>query len=176
MAGLQKAIPSALKQIEDKYKDRTKLPKDLCYIEGEEREHYLHDMRLCQQWAVYNRNVIIQTLLHGAKAMGKSGIIHHTIHNYIGDDNIVRKGAISAYQDEYVLIPINMRDGCIIGRGKGNKDWNFSAPHGAGRIMSRNEARAKLNLKDYEDAMISIYTTSVCKDTIDEAPMAYKPN
>ena len=168
-------IPKHLKEIEQEYKGLTRLPKDLCYIEGEEREHYLHDMRLCQEWAKHNRNVIITTLLHGAKAIGKAGNINHTIHNYISDDNIVRKGAISAEKGEYVLIPINMRDGCIIGCGKGNEDWNKSAPHGAGRIMSRNEARAKLNLDVYAEEMKDIYTTSVCKETIDEAPMAYKP-
>lgn len=173
--GIQDLIPEQLKKIVDKYKGLTKLPKELCYIEGEERDHYLHDMRLCQKWAKHNRDVIITTLLHGANAIGKAGNIYHTIHNYISDDNIVRKGAISAEHGEYVLIPINMRDGCIIACGKGNEDWNKSAPHGAGRIMSRNEARAKLSLETYKDIMVDIYTTSVCKDTIDEAPMAYKP-
>ena len=100
---------------------------------------------------------------------------NETIHNYISDDNIVRKGAIRAEKDEYVLIPINMRDGCIIGRGKGNGDWNKSAPHGAGRIMSRNEARTKLSLDKYQESMSGIFTTSVCSETIDEAPMVYKP-
>jgi RNA-splicing ligase RtcB len=100
---------------------------------------------------------------------------HETIHNYISDDNIVRKGAISSQKDEIVLIPINMRDGCIIGKGKGNEDWNCSAPHGAGRIMSRNQAKKILQLKDFEETMKEIYTTSVCEDTLDEAPMVYKP-
>lgn len=173
--GKQNEIPEQLKMLTDKYKGLTKLPKDLCYIEGEEREHYLHDMRLCQQWAVYNRELMLRLILDYITHLNVRWNIHHTIHNYIGDDNIVRKGAISAYQDEYVLIPINMRDGCIIGRGKGNPDWNWSAPHGAGRIMSRAEARAKLSLEAYKNTMADIYTTSVCNDTIDEAPMAYKP-
>ena len=100
----------------------------------------------------------------------------HTIHNYISfDDNIIRKGAISAKKGERVLIPINMRDGCIIGIGKGNDDWNQSAPHGAGRIMSRAKAKEILRLKDFENSMEGIYTTSVCEDTIDESPMVYKP-
>ena len=99
-----------------------------------------------------------------------------TIHNYIEySTNIVRKGAISAKKDEKVLIPMNMRDGCIIGIGKGNPDWNYSAPHGAGRIMSRSKARKDISLKEYEESMNGIYTTSVCQSTIDESPMAYKP-
>lgn len=99
-----------------------------------------------------------------------------TVHNYIENyENIIRKGAISARKGEKVLIPMNMRDGCIIGIGKGNPDWNYSAPHGAGRIMSRRKARKDVSLKEYEDSMKGIYTTSVCQSTIDESPMAYKP-
>ena len=173
--GIQGQIPEQLKMIADKYKGLTKLPKDLCYIDGEEREHYLHDMRLCQEWAKLNRSYMLTILIRELGIYDKIDGIIHTVHNYISDDNIVRKGAISAEQGEYVLIPINMRDGCIIGCGKGNEDWNKSAPHGAGRIMSRNEARAKLSLEAYKDTMADIYTTSVCEETIDEAPMAYKP-
>lgn len=174
--GRQKDIPAHLRAIEKKYRGMTKLPKDLCYIEGEDREHYLHDMKLCQKWAVINRECILREIFRGLglDCFGYS-IFTHTIHNYIDDNNVVRKGAISAKKDEIVLIPINMRDGCIIAKGKGNKDWNCSAPHGAGRIMSRSEARAKLSLEDYKDTMADIYTTSVCSETIDEAPMAYKP-
>ena len=98
-----------------------------------------------------------------------------TIHNYIDDENIIRKGAISAKAGEKVLIPINMRDGCILGVGKGNEDWNCSAPHGAGRIMSRHKAREVVSLDEFKEAMDGIYTTSVSADTIDEAPMVYKP-
>ncbi len=99
-----------------------------------------------------------------------------TIHNYIDHDtNIVRKGAISARKGELLLIPINMRDGCIIGRGKGNVDWNQSAPHGAGRIMSRSKAKENVSLEEFESAMTGIFTTSVNSSTIDESPMVYKP-
>lgn len=176
-AGCQKDISAHLRAVEKKYRGLTKLPKDLCYIEGEDREHYLHDMKLCQKWAVINRECILREIFRGLGLDYRFGysIFTHTIHNYIDDNNVVRKGAISAKKDEMVLIPINMRDGCIIAKGKGNKDWNCSAPHGAGRIMSRSEARAKLSLEDYKDTMADIYTTSVCSETIDEAPMAYKP-
>lgn len=170
----QKEIEQTIKRIKSKYDGKLKLPKDLCYIEGEEREAYLHDMRLCQKWASFNRSYILSIILQEL-GIYKGLELRETIHNYIGDDNIVRKGAIRALKDEIVLIPINMRDGCIIGKGKGNYDWNYSAPHGAGRIMSRNEARQKLSLEKYKDEMKDIYTTSVCEQTIDEAPMAYKP-
>ena len=99
----------------------------------------------------------------------------HTIHNYISDDNIVRKGAISCQKGEFALIPMNMKDGCLIVVGKGNEDWNYSAPHGAGRIMSRIQAKKVLSMQDYQNEMKDIYTTSVCQETIDEAPMVYKP-
>ena len=99
----------------------------------------------------------------------------HTIHNYISDDNIVRKGAISCQKEELALIPMNMKDGCLIVKGKGNEDWNCSAPHGAGRIMSRIQAKKMLSMDDYKKEMANIYTTSVCEETIDEAPMVYKP-
>ena len=171
--GRQREIETAIKDIKKKYEGKLKLPKDLCYIEGEDRENYLHDMRICQKWASQNRLNILNILLE--KMDLESVLTHETIHNYISDDNIVRKGAISAQKDEIVLIPMNMRDGCIIAKGKGNEDWNCSAPHGAGRIMSRNQARETLNIADYEKSMDGIYTTSVCKGTIDEAPMVYKP-
>lgn len=171
--GKQKQIQQEIEKIDNKYKGKTKLPRDLCYIEGQERENYLHDMRMCQKWATDNRKAIINII---CEKMGfKILEFHETIHNYIGDDNIVRKGAISAYKDEIVLIPMNMRDGCLIAKGKGNLDWNNSAPHGAGRIMSRIEAKNKLSLSEYEKEMKDIYSSSVCKDTIDEAPMVYKP-
>lgn len=176
--GLQGKIQQAIKDIEKEYSGKTKLPKSLCYIEGEEKEHYLHDMKLCQKWASQNRSHIIHQILGRLDPLETFHYhtdIHETIHNYIGDDNIVRKGAISAKENEIVLIPINMKDGCIIGRGKGSSDWNYSAPHGAGRIMSRHEARNKLQLADYENSMKDIFTTSVCEETIDEAPMVYKP-
>lgn len=151
-------------------------PNDLCYLKGEDREKYLHDMRLCQEFARRNREEIASVICREMPFEDTcEEDAFHTVHNYIDDDNMVRKGAISAHYQEPLLIPINMRDGCILGFGKGNEDWNFSAPHGAGRIMSRMEAKRKITLGSYEDAMSGIFTTSVGFDTLDEAPQAYKP-
>lgn len=148
------------------------MPKHLAYLEGELRDDYLHDMKLCQNFAYWNRFKISNIILKNMDLEGYS--FFQTIHNYIGKDNIIRKGAISAYDGELVLIPINMRDGCIIGIGKGNEDWNYSAPHGAGRIMSRGEAKRDLSLEEFKDTMKDIYSTSVVENTLDESPMAYK--
>jgi len=174
--GKEKEIQQALKDLNDKYNGKTKLPKDLCYLEGKDREDYLHDMKICQKFAFLNREYIYGEII------SKMGLFlcvrdwFQCVHNYINfDDNIIRKGAISARKGEKVIIPMNMRDGCIIGVGKGNEDWNYSAPHGAGRTMSRNIARQTLNMEEYKKSMEGIYTTSVNKDTIDEAPMVYKP-
>ena len=146
----------------------------VCYVEGIERENYLHDMKLCQEFAALNRDYIAYKICKELDILCDN--YFHTIHNYINfDDNIIRKGSISARKGEKVIIPMNMRDGCIIGIGKGNEDWNYSAPHGAGRTMSRNIAKSTLNMKDYEESMVGIYTTSVNEDTIDESPMVYKP-
>ena len=172
--GREKDIQQALLDVNNKYNGKTKLPQDLCYLEGDLRKQYLHDMLICQAFATHNRKYIASVILEHMNLVGKDNF--HTIHNYISfDDNIIRKGAISARKGERVLIPINMRDGCIIGIGKGNDDWNQSAPHGAGRIMSRMKAKETLNLKDFEDSMDGIYTTSVSEGTIDESPMVYKP-
>lgn len=175
-SGREKEIQGKLIEISNKYKDKTKLPKDLCYLEGKDREDYLHDMKICQRFAVCNRCSIANTILYKMGFGNKDRFVNfHTIHNYISfKDNIVRKGAISAKKGERLLIPMNMKDGCIIGIGKGNEDWNCSAPHGAGRIMSRMAAKETLNLDDFKDSMKGIYTTSVCEDTIDESPMVYK--
>lgn len=150
------------------------IPKELCYLEWQNRQDYLHDMGYCQYFAVMNRADIADRIVRN---MGLEMLnAFETVHNYIDmRSNIVRKGAISAKKGERLLIPINMRDGCIIGYGKGNKDWNESAPHGAGRIMSRTQAKETLKLDDYRETMNGIYTTSVCAETIDEAPQAYKP-
>ena len=172
--GREKEIQRALIDITNKYAGKTKLPKDLCYLEGDLREDYLFDMKLCQQFAMLNRVEIARIIM---KYLGlKATNYFQTIHNYISfEDNIVRKGAISARKGERVLIPMNMRDGCIIGVGKGNDDWNQSAPHGAGRIMSRMKAKEVFNMDEYRDSMKDIYTTSVSEDTLDEAPFVYKP-
>lgn len=174
--GRKSEIQQALKDLEKEYKNNNPdLPKDLCYLEGKYREMYLHDMRICQEYASLNRCYIARTILLN---MGKQIYQKYfeTIHNYISfEDNIVRKGAISAKEGEKVLIPINMRDGSIIAVGKGNEDWNNSAPHGAGRIMSRMKAKETFKLDDFKESMKGIYTTSVVEETIDEAPFVYKP-
>lgn len=172
--GREKEIQQELIKINKKYEGKTKLPKDLCYLEGEEANNYLHDMKICQEFAVLNREYIFHKICEQLKVLKVESF--QTIHNYIDfEDNIIRKGAISAKEGERVIIPMNMRDGCIIAIGKGNADWNFSAPHGAGRTMSRNIAKQKLSLDDYKNSMEGIFTTSVNDETIDESPMVYKP-
>ena len=156
-----------------KLKKKTDIPKEFCYLEGPDRDDYLHDMRLCQEFATRNRELIAKRI---CIAMGWNIMnTFHTVHNYIDRDNMVRKGAISAKKNEMVLIPINMRDGCIIAIGKGNEDWNNSAPHGAGRVMSRNKARESVSLDEFKKSMNGIFTTSINESTIDESPMVYKP-
>ena len=151
------------------------IPEELCYLEGKDFDHYMHDMNLCQIFATDNRYEMARRIV---KFLGYSlrDLEHfETIHNYINmNDKILRKGAISAYKGEIVLIPINMKDGCIIARGKSNKSYNYSAPHGAGRIMSRNQAFKELNVEDYKEAMKGIFSTTINKNTLDEAPFCYK--
>ena len=153
------------------------IPKELCYLEGEDRDAYLHDMKICQEFAVMNRAVIADRILLGL--LGKPLSEFHyfeTIHNYIDHDtNIIRKGAVSAQKGEHLLIPINMRDGSLLCVGKGNPEWNCSAPHGAGRLFSRGVARKKFTVESFAEEMQGIYTTSVSNETLDECPMAYKP-
>lgn len=177
-AGRKSEIKGAIKELHKNFRATTpKLPKDLCYLEGKYREDYLHDMRICQKFAYMNRVMIAQIICNhmGWGVDADMPDYFECIHNYIDhDSNIVRKGAISAKLGEKVLIPINMRDGCIIGTGKGNEDWNQSAPHGAGRVMSRTKAKELVSLEEFEKAMDGIYTTSVNQSTIDESPMAYK--
>lgn len=173
--GREKEIQTTLINLKKEYKNTdNNIPSDLAYLEGDYREYYLHDMKLCQEFAVLNRYTIAKTI---ADYMDFNiDNYFESVHNYISfDDNIVRKGAISAKKGEAVIIPINMRDGCIIGVGKGNSDWNNSAPHGAGRIMSRAKAKEAINLDEYKKAMNNIYTTSVNENTKDEAPFVYKP-
>lgn len=150
------------------------LPAELCYVEGEAREQYLHDMRLCQQWAVLNRKLISLLLM---RYFPEAEVIDEfeSIHNYISDNNIIRKGAISAAEGEKCIIPLNMRDGSLICTGKGNTDWNCSAPHGAGRILSRTQAYESITMEDFEASMQGIYSESVNDFTRDESPMVYKP-
>jgi len=177
-AGRKSDIQNAIAELHRNFKAvNPNIPKDLCYLEGKYREDYLHDMRICQKFAYINRVMIAQIICNhmGWGVDADMPDYFECIHNYIDhDSNIVRKGAISAKLGEKVLIPINMRDGCIIGTGKGNEDWNQSAPHGAGRVMSRTKAKELVSLEEFEKSMDGIYTTSVNQSTIDESPMAYK--
>lgn len=172
--GRKSEIPGALKALEAKYKDgKPSIPKDLCYLWGKHKDNYLHDMEICQRFAVENREAMARIILDELHMEGSHAF--EVIHNYIDfRDNILRKGAISAYKHENILIPINMRDGCIIGKGKGNAAWNYSAPHGAGRIMGRKQAKKQLQMDEFRRVMAGVYTTTVSGDTLDEAPMAYK--
>lgn len=176
--GKDRQISRVLRQLKQMYDPDMSVPKELCYLTGKEREFYLDDMKWCQHFAHWNRYRIATEICErmGSKWSARLNDWFETVHNYIDhESNIVRKGAISAKKGERVLIPMNMRDGCIIGIGKGNEDWNCSAPHGAGRIMSRAEAKRSVTLDEYRQSMDGIYTTSVGLDTIDESPMAYKP-
>lgn len=170
--GRRKEINAVLKQLHWERKALT-IPEDLCYLYGEYLEDYLYDVEICQKFAKRNREKIAEILLDLTGM--NSAESFHTIHNYIDtSEMILRKGAISAHAGELLLIPINMRDGCILATGKGNPDWNYSAPHGAGRIMSRNDAFQKLDMMEYRKSMEGIYSTSVNERTLDESPMAYK--
>lgn len=195
--GRKTEIQKALKELEAEYKqNKPELPNELCYLTDKYREMYLHDMKICQEYASLNRRYIATQILkkyfdikeNETFRLALAGEVttcdlkewefrgFETIHNYISfEDNIVRKGAISANKGERVIIPINMRDGSIIAVGKGNKDWNNSAPHGAGRLMSRRKAKETFNLEEFRKSMKDIYSTSVLEETIDEAPFVYKP-
>lgn len=176
--GRRNEINNVLKELENDYIGLSpKYPIDLCYLTGEYRRRYLHDMNICQVYASINRKVMADIILNSLlkKSLNEFNYFE-TIHNYINfEDNIIRKGAISAYKDEKILIPINMRDGSIIAIGKGNQDWNYSAPHGAGRLMSRNTAKEELTLDDFKKSMEGIYSTTISESTLDESPFAYKP-
>lgn len=171
-AGRRSEIQAALKALRWEEQEAT-IPEDLCFVYGQYLEDYLHDVEICQRFARRSRELMAEIILQrlGLEAVNA----FHTIHNYIDtDEMILRKGAIAAHEGEKVLIPINMRDGSVLATGKGNPEWNYSAPHGAGRIMSRTAAKAELNLDEYRKEMEGIYTTSVNESTLDEAPMAYK--
>jgi RNA-splicing ligase RtcB len=170
--GRRKEIQDALKKISWNARETT-MPEDLCYLYGQYLEDYLYDVEICQEFARRNREKMAEVLLDRAGLVG--GEAFHTIHNYIDtDEMILRKGAIAAHDGEKVLIPINMKDGSVLAVGKGNPEWNYSAPHGAGRLMSRRTAKETLSMEQYRAMMAGIYTTSVSEETLDEAPMAYK--
>lgn len=171
-AGRRKEIQAALEAISWNKREAT-MPEDLCFLYGSYLEDYLFDVEICQTFARRNREKIAEVLLDRTGMSGTDSF--HTIHNYIDtEEKILRKGAIAAHEGEKVLIPINMRDGSVLAVGKGNPEWNYSAPHGAGRIMSRKKAKENLDMDDYKREMEGIYTTSVNEATLDEAPMAYK--
>jgi tRNA-splicing ligase RtcB len=166
--GRQKEIQAKIE------KSKQKINYALTYVEGEMFQAYLHDMRIAQKFAEFNRKAIAEVIVASMGFVISDAFT--TIHNYIDlDEMILRKGAISAKQGEVVIIPINMRDGSIIAIGKGNSAWNYSAPHGAGRLTSRKQAKKSLKMEDFKQSMQGIFTTSISRDTLDEAPEAYKP-
>lgn len=172
-AGRRKEIQAALQNLCWNRRRETTIPEDLCFLYGQYFEDYLADVEICQRFARRNREKIAEVLLERTGMTGTEAF--HTIHNYIDtEEMILRKGAIAAHEGEKVLIPINMRDGSVLAIGKGNPEWNYSAPHGAGRVMSRTKAKAELSLDEYRQEMEGVYTTSVNAETLDEAPMAYK--
>ena len=171
-AGRRTEIQQALKELHWSSHEAT-IPEDLCFVYGQYLEDYLFDVEICQRFARRSREKMAEILLSRSGLTAEDAF--HTIHNYIDtEEMILRKGAIATHKGERVLIPINMRDGSVLAVGKGNPEWNFSAPHGAGRIMSRSAARANLDMEEYRREMSGVYTTSVNEATIDEAPMAYK--
>lgn len=166
--GKQSEISSELKKIK-----KPILDKELAYLSGQDFDDYMHDMLIVQQFAILNRKTIANIIIKESNLQIDDSF--ETIHNYIDFKRmILRKGAVSAEKDETLLIPINMRDGSLLCVGKGNENWNYSAPHGAGRLMSRSRAKEHINMDDYTSSMQDIYTSSVCLETIDEAPQAYK--
>ena len=171
-AGRRSEIQAALQTLRWEEKEAA-IPEDLCFVYGNYLEDYLYDVEICQRFARRNREVMADIILQRIGLEAANAF--HTIHNYIDtSEMILRKGAIAAHEGERVLIPINMRDGSVLAIGKGNPEWNYSAPHGAGRIMSRSAAKEQLDLEEYRREMAGIYTTSVNEATLDEAPMAYK--
>ena len=169
--GKEKKIEAALKKL--KNTGKIGIPKNLSYCEGELFDQYIHDMKIVQQFAMINRQAMMDEIIKGMHLHVEEQFT--TIHNYIDTETmILRKGAVSAQAGEKLLIPINMRDGSLICTGKGNPDWNYSAPHGAGRLMSRSEAKQSFTVSEFKKQMDGIYTTSVNAGTLDECPMAYK--
>lgn len=173
--GRKSEIQEAIKELNRQFNSKPlPAPAELCWLYGSLFEDYLHDMEICQQFAKRNRELIAKIVVERSGLT--AGDSFHTTHNYIDTkEMILRKGAIAAHKGERVIIPINMRDGSVIATGKGNSAWNWSAPHGAGRVLSRTEAKNRLSMEDYKASMEGIYTTCVREGTLDESPMAYKP-
>ena len=172
--GRRAEIQEALKHLKKNYEiQELDAPNDICWLYGSFMDDYLHDVEICQRFARRSRERMAEIIIERTKMTRTEAF--HTIHNYIDvNEMILRKGAIAAHSGEKVLIPINMRDGSVLAVGKGNVEWNNSAPHGAGRIMSRTKAKQSIDLEEYKASMQGIYSTSVNADTLDEAPMAYK--
>ena len=167
------------KQVADHYQKlaakhcKEDVPKPLKYLTGAIAEDYFHDMQLCQEYAALNRATMAKVIGESFELIGQP---IQTVHNYIDrKDQIVRKGAVSARKGERLIIPMNMRDGSVICTGKGNPDWNWSAPHGAGRVLGRMEAKRTLRMDEFKHSMAGVYSSSINSHTLDEAPMAYKP-
>ena len=175
--GRRSEIQQALKELKNNYETQAlAVPADICWLYGTFLDDYLHDVEICQKFARRNREKMAEIILERTGMTALESF--HTIHNYIDTkEMILRKGAIAAHAGEKVLIPINMRDGSVIAIGKGSEEWNYSAPHGAGRVLSRSKAKELISIEEYIDSMKDkgIWTTSVCESTIDESPMAYKP-
>ncbi len=175
--GRKDELQEAIKELRKNFiAKEVQLPKELCYLSGKYRDQYLHDMAICQEYATLNRQMIAKIILKQLLDRSLEEFDYfETIHNYIDhDENIMRKGAVSAKLNEKILIPINMRDGSLICLGKGNEEWNQSAPHGSGRLYSRQKAKELFSLNEFEDQMQGIYSTSINQHTLDECPMAYK--
>lgn len=173
--GRHKEISKEIDKFNRDYNEKNpSIPHELAYVEGEDFKDYIHDMDIVQKHAACNRAEIVRVILKYAKLHEVERF--ETIHNYIDTENmILRKGSVSAQAGEKLIIPMNMRDGSLICLGKGNPDWNYSAPHGMGRVMSRSEAKQNISMSEYKRSMVGIYSTSVNRGTIDESPMAYKP-
>lgn len=182
-SGRKNELQDAIRDLHNSFKmnNNPDIPNELCYLEGHDRENYLHDMRICQEWANINRKLILSKMV---RWFVQNGIItdesemtsFKSVHNYIDDGDMVRKGAISAGKGEMCIIPLNMRDGSLICVGKGDEEWNCSAPHGAGRIMSRTKAFNTLSMDDFRQEMRNVWSDTVCEETLDESPMCYKPS
>jgi len=184
--GRYKEIEKTLKEAKRIAKDK-EIEKDLCYLEGKDKKEYLEDIKVCYKYAHMSRQkmalAIVKGIFGNAKVINDKFLVNdeelysfETLHNYIDiENNVIRKGAISAKKDEIILIPINMRDGSLICKGLGNEEWNCSAPHGAGRLMSRKKAREVIDMEEYKNSMKDIYSSTVAVSTLDEAPQAYKP-
>ncbi|MBQ2758537.1 MAG: RtcB family protein [Clostridia bacterium] len=175
--GRKKEIEATLKEMKKAFQLKvTQVPEELCYLEGKYRDMYLHDMQFCQYFAHLNRFMMAKIILNNLFNKELEDFEYfETVHNYIDmESNIIRKGAVSAKKDEKLLIPINMRDGSLICAGKGNEDWNCSAPHGAGRLFSRSTAKDTFTVEEFQKSMEGIFSTCISADTLDESPMAYK--